>query len=316
MRSSKTNWSWAALAVMMVVTCSTGTVGATESSVELPELVVKAGTSYPIAAQRWEYRRVEIHEGATLAVQPGGSNVLHLVVRGPMILKGTIVAERFSSDDRQVTVAVPGRPPLTLEYASTNKGGAGGNGGSAAGVQSGTGAAGSLEYGGGGGAGGGRFADATGVKRYPGASAQGERGAQGGPGDCGRSGGNAGMRSNLGNGGIVYLEVHGDFDGSNGRIQASGARGENGADGGTGYFPNSSYGCQSGAGGGGGGAPGGHGGFVVGYVSGNVVAYPQVISSGGEGGNGGASPGHFPGAAGGKGQRGKSGNAYWFTPTP
>jgi hypothetical protein len=278
----------------------------------LPELVVKAGQTMPLAAQRYEYSRVVIEHDAVLEVTPGG-DALHLVVRGPMTLAGTIRARGFSAQERQVTLAVPGHSPATLNYRNTNRGGFGGDGGAAAGVNGGRGAAGTGDEGGGGGSGGGRFQDATGTKLYPGKNAIGSQGAQGGP-NCGGRGGDAGGRPISGNGGIVYLEVYGDLDGNSGRIDVSGSPGERGGDGQHDVFPSSSYGCQGGAGGGGGGGPGGQGGYVVGYVKGNVTAYPQTITVGGSGGVGGASPSthNFGGGAGGRGQPGASGAVYWY----
>lgn len=279
---------------------------------DLPELVIAPGDTLSLPAQRYEYARVVIGEGATLVVAAGG-DALHLVVRGPMRLAGTIRAKGFSSQERQVALAVPGRPPQMLGYRNANRGGAGGDGGAAAGVNGGRGAQASDDIGGGGGSGGGRFADATGVRRYPGRDATDNRGAQGGP-NCGGRGGNAGERPTAGNGGIVFLEVHGDFDGSGGRIDVSGSPGGRGGDGERDRFPSSSYGCQGGAGGGGGGGPGGQGGFVVGYVAGTVAGYPQTVTIGGQGGEGGASPAthNFGGTPGGRGRPGASGAVFWY----
>ncbi|HYH97809.1 hypothetical protein [Hyalangium sp.] len=280
----------------------------------LPDLIVPAGKTHRLAAQRWEFGRVEIGEGATLQVAPGSMDMFHLVVRGPLILKGSIVAEEFTSEARQVTVNVPGQPPLVLAYKNTNRAGAGGFGGSGGGNGGGPGAAGTFEVGGGGGGGGGRFQDATGVKNYTGKAAQGERGGAPGPGMCGMNGGDGAWRDEHANGGVVYLEVHGDFDGTGGAILTQGKNGKAGNAGGKASSPNSSYGCQSGAGGGGGGGPGGHGGYVVGYIKGRVVAYPRTVTTGGRGGEGGASPGpsNMVGTPGSRGQSGNSGSVFWY----
>lgn len=300
----------ALIAIALLVSVSAGDALADGS--RLPELVVKSGQRQKLSAQRYEYSRVVIERDAVLEVMPGG-NALDLVVRGPMTLAGTIVARGFDSQEREVTLAIPGRAPLTLPYRNVNHGGAGGDGGAAAGVQSGRGARGDLEAGGGGGSGGGRWQDAQGTKLYPGRDANGDRGAQGGP-NCGGRGGNAGGRSEAGNGGIVFLEVYGDFDGTDGRVDVSGQAGERGADGQHDVFPSSSYGCQGGSGGGGGGGPGGQGGFVVGYIQGAITGYPATVTAGGPGGAGGASPSShdFGGSSGGRGQNGASGAAYWF----
>lgn len=298
------------VAVALLVSTSTGSAFAEEP--QLPELVVKSGQTIRLSAQRYEYSRVTIERDGVVEVMPGG-DALHLVVRGPVKVAGTILARGFSSQERQVTLAVPGRAPLTLPYRNANRGGAGGDGGAAAGVPSGRGARGDLDTGGGGGSGGGRWQDALGTKLYPGRDATDDRGAQGGP-QCGGRGGNAGGRSEAGNGGVVYLEVYGDFDGTDGRIDVSGQPGARGADGQHDQFPSSSYGCQGGAGGGGGGGPGGQGGFVVGYVQGVIAGYPSTVTVGGSGGAGGASPSShdFGGGAGGRGQAGASGAVYWF----
>lgn len=283
----------------------------------LPDLIVLEGKKHTIPAQRWEFSRVEVQKGATLIVTPGSNDVLHLVVRGSFILNGTILAEGFSSEERQITLNVPGRPPVSLSYTNTNKGGRGGNGGQGGGNIGGVGATGGVDFGGGGGGGGGRFADATGVRNFTGTAGQDDRG--GPAGRCGRVGGDGALRSNLGNGGAIYLEIYGDFDGREGLIKVTGSPGNKGADGGRGVGAGSPYGCQHGAGGGGGGAPGGQGGFVVVYFTGRVLTdYPQVLTSGGTGGAGGLSPADGPvraGTPGTAGQRGKSGQVFWFPAT-
>jgi hypothetical protein len=281
----------------------------------LPELVVKSGQSIPIAAKRWEFSRLEIQEGGYLVVESGTGEPLHLVIKGPARIAGQLVAKRMRSGEKQLTVAVPGQPPLTLNYKENNRGGAGGNGGSTVSVQGGRGAAGSVEGGGGGGAGGGHHIDRLGQRRHPGASAQDTRGAQGGPNECGRTGGNGAERSEWADGGVIQLTVFGEFDGTGGTIDVSGLPGAPGVNGGTGSYPQLNYGCQGAAGGGGGGGPGGQGGYVVGYLAGPILGYPRVQTQGGAGGKGGASPGDMSGQVGGKGQNGASGAVFWFTPS-
>lgn len=289
---------------------------ASQAAADLPALIVSPGETKQLAAQRYEFSSVEIKSGGTLLVSPGG-DMLHLVVRGPVRLQGSIVARGFGSDERQVFINIKDQPPLTIAYRNTNRAGPGGDGGSGADVSGGRGTAGDSDEGGGGGAGGGRHQDATGTRKWPGQNAAGSRGGAAGPMNCGGRGGSGVRRGENANGGIVFLEVFGDFDGTGGVIDVSGIPGDRGADGQPTQFPTSSYGCQGGAGGGGGGAPGGQGGSVVGYVTGSIAGYPQAKTAGGRGGEGGASPGNtdrFRGQPGGRGQTGAGGAAYWCTP--
>lgn len=282
----------------------------------LPELIVPANEARDIAASRWEYSRVHIGAGATLRVTGGSKDALHLVVRGPFVLHGKIVARESNSEARQVTLAIPKKPPVVLTYQTQNRGGTGGSGGAGGGVAGGTGAAGSVDGGGGGASGGGRFQQRPRpyVQLFPGRNASGIEGAPWSGANCGSPGGRGGERSVNGAGGVVYLEVYGDFDAANGVVDVAGSTGSPGANGGAAFFPNSSYGCQSGGGGGGGGGAGGQGGFVVGYIAGNIVAYPRVETAGGSGGAGGlgVGPSHMIGGAGTRGQSGSSGTVAWY----
>jgi hypothetical protein len=175
---------------------------------------------------------------------------------------------------------------------------------------------GNTNWGGGGGSGGGRFQQA--VKPYlidyKGLNASDQRGANSPGAGCGAMGGNGARRADYANGGIVFLEVYGAFDGTNGSIDVSGSDGAGGRPGARSSFPNSSYGCQSGGGGGGGGAPGGQGGYVIGYFAGDIIAYPNVRTNGGRGGAGGSAPGDqgMTGTAGSEGENGRSGKVMFF----
>jgi hypothetical protein len=285
-----------------------------QTSTTLPDLIVPANTTREISAQRWEFGRVDIGEGATLQVTPGGQGYLHLVVRGPMVLKGTITAQGFSSNERTLNLVVPGVSPLRLSYTNSNRGGRGGRGGfyGVGVVSGGAGAPGTVEAGGGGGGAGG-WANYHGGGSYNGNNAQDEVG--GSPQPCGPAGGNGGFRAEEANGGAVFLEIHGDFDGGGGTITVNGTGGHPGNAGANRSWPSSgSRGCYSGAGAGGGGGPGGQGGYIVVYVAGKVTQYPTVSVEGGSGGQGGAPGYQTDGRAtkGADGQPGRSGEVYWY----
>lgn len=286
---------------------------ASKADEPLPPLLVESGKTKIISAQRYEFSKVEIQKDARLVVKSGAA-MLHLVVKGPMKLYGVIEARSFNSDERQVTLAIAGQQtPLQLEFRNTNRGGNGGHGGAGAVNVGGQGAVGNSDAGGGGGGGGGR--ELRPLKDYLGKPASGEVGGGWAGGGCGAMGGNGARRSVNGNGGIVFLEVAGDFDGSGGTIDVRGDIGPRGSDGGLPQFPPmAGAGCIGGGGGGGGGAPGGQGGYVVAYVDGSIAAYPATETAGGDGGDGGAAKqeGDRSGSQGTKGQRGASGRAFWF----
>ncbi|RKO69753.1 hypothetical protein D7322_21045 [Sphingobacterium puteale] len=281
----------------------------------LPSLKLEFGETRIINSQRWEFASVIIPTGASLIVN-GGSSIFHLIVRDSLVINGRIEARQFSSDERQEVISIPGQSPLILKYSNSNLGGTGGYGGAGGSISGGMGAKGTKDYSGGGGGGGGRSSYRSGVNNYPGKNAIDERGATWGGGNrCGGAGGDGVLRNPNGNGGIVFLEVIGYFDGTNGLVDVSGSDGQNGLAGDQPSSPNSPYGCSSGGGGGGGGAPGGQGGYLVGYFKGTIKNYPGVYTNGGKGGKGGIGPqySNMGGTNGSNGQPGNHGNVFFFT---
>ena len=120
----------------------------------LPTLIVEAGKPRRLPAQRYEFSSVDIKEGALLIIEGGSEGVFHLICSGDFILRGSIVAQGFSSSERSHLIKIPSQTePLEIVFKNTNKGGRGGNGGTGGVNTGGAGSAGTTEYGGGGGGG-------------------------------------------------------------------------------------------------------------------------------------------------------------------
>lgn len=280
----------------------------------VPELIVPTGEERHITAQRHEFSRIEIQEDATLIVERGSDGVLHLICHGDFILRGTLTAMFFSSAARTHLLKIPSQStPVEIVYQNTNTGGRGGNGGTGGVNTGGAGAAGTVDYGGGGGGGGGYRNARPSPINWKGTDAQENVGGQAGQ-YCGNAGGHGAMRDPRGNGGTVFLNIAGNFDGGGGAILAVGLTGAGGSNGGPDVGGGTgAYTPVNGGGGGGGGGPGGHGGFVVAYIAGEVIDYPTVRLDGGLGGPPGRTRGNQPGTDGFTGQPGTSGKSYWFT---
>lgn len=280
----------------------------------LPTLIVEAGKPRRLPAQRYEFSSVDIKEGALLIIEGGSEGVFHLICSGDFILRGSIVAQGFSSSERSHLIKIPSQTePLEIVFKNTNKGGRGGNGGTGGVNTGGAGSAGTTEYGGGGGGGGGYRNAKPQPINWKGTDAQENVGGQAGQ-YCGCAGGDGEERNTWGNGGVIFLNIAGNFDGGGGTVFAGGADGSDGKNGGPPVGSGSgAYTPVNGAGGGGGGAPGNHGGFLIVYVAGTIIDYPQPRLSGGQGGEGGKSVGSNLGTHGQRGQPGKSGRAFWFT---
>lgn len=280
----------------------------------VPPLIVEANRQLLLPAQRHEFSRVEIKQGGQLVVEGGSDGVFHVICHGDFILRGAIVARGFSSTERSHVFKIPSQTePVEVVFQNTNKGGRGGNGGTGGVNTGGAGAAGTTEYGGGGGGGGGYRNAKPKPIHWQGTNAQEHVGGQAGQ-YCGCAGGNGGMRNPNGNGGVIFLNVAGDFDGTEGSVFAEGAPGDKAADGGPPVGSGSgAYKPVNGAGGGGGGAPGGHGGFLIVYVAGTIVEYPQPRLNAGPPGPFGRSVGSKLGTDGLPGQPGNGGRAFWFS---
>lgn len=277
------------------------------AATQIPALNVQTGQTHRLPAQRWEFASINIEQGATLIVETGGGYVLHLIVHGPMTLRGRIIARDFNTEERQLTLGVQGSPPITVAYSNRNRGGNGGNGQNQHTGRGGRGARGTTEFGGGGGSGAEYMTGKPTQWVRDGADAGDDRGAP--PvGICGGNGGSGAVRAQHGNGGAIILEVAGPFDGFGGTIDLSGSRGASGQPG-TGRTLNSTH-CGIGSGGGGGGGPGGQGGFLVARLAGGSNGYPEVNVTGGKGGPGGGPTGS-PGSA---GEPGASGAVHWIVP--
>lgn len=296
---------------LAAVLCFISLAQATEETIVPPALVVKAAEVKTITAQRWEFSSVEIQSGGELRVQRNSTEPLRLIVSGPMLLHGAITYGDADSSERTITVRGENGQPLELKFTHSNKGGDG-----AGGVAShhtapgGGGASGSNAFGGGGGEGASYWADALGQGWLRGADATGYRGAASYQ-RCGFAGGNGAERGAYDAGGVIVLEVSGQFDGTGGALVARGRNGRDGAPGRPGAQTGGvgSYGCFNRPSGGGGGAPGGHGGYVVAHLKGGVVEYPSVDLAGGRGGKGGNATSTPVGS---NGQAGRTNSAYWF----
>jgi hypothetical protein len=260
-----------------------------------------------LPAQRWEYDRVEIQQNAKLKVAPGGLSPFDLVVRGNMILRGTIEATNFDTDEITHEGGGPDGNPIRIEFKNDNRGGSGGSGSGINAQMGGAGATGTTSYGGGGGGGAVWW---SGRSPPPfarnGISASDERGAEPLP-ICGRRGGDGGRRAATGNGGFILFRIAGDFDGSGGVIDLRGSAGIPGRNGELGGAPGWDD-CQRGGGGGGGGGPGAQGGYLLAGIKGRIIGYPTVMVNGGAGGAGGSPNGRA-------GEPGRSGAARWFGST-
>lgn len=270
---------------------------------KLPELFVPAGGQAEADARRYEFSRVTIEEGGYVSLRFNAREALQFVVEGDMVLNGEIYLWNSASEERERNVIFPDGTQVIFAYRNNNRGGDGGTGQEwsprpSVSGRGGRGARGTTRAGGGGGGGGSAtFRDGHGggwERPTNGENANDDRGAFGGP-PGGGTGGDGAERDAYKTGGMLYLRVNGDFDGSGGKIFGNGNNGRNGGDG---TLP------QSGTsfGGGGGGGPGGNGGFVAIYVSGQVASWPGTDLRGGEGGNGGNPNG-------GRGEDGASGFA-------
>ena len=273
----------------------------------LPDLLVKQGEVVEIPAQRWVYSKVDIQPGAILKVTESSAGMLELIAQKDFILHGRIIAQDWSSDDTNFNLVLPNSKTVPIVIRSTNKGGDGGNGGGAGFALGGRGAKGAPGYGGGGGSGGVYVTYPGAPRRVDGKDATDERGAPKVYGGCGSDGSYGGVRSEHANGGVIYLEVHGSFDGTGGVIDVLGTQGKNGI---AAIAGNGGGKCWTGSGGPGGGGPGGQGGIVVGYLAGKVINYPKVNTDAGQGGAPGKTVQDSTQAT--VGERGKAGWVKWF----
>jgi hypothetical protein len=273
----------------------------------LPSLILQPGETRTLPCQRWLFQDVVVPAGARLAVEPSSGEPFQLIVQGEMRLQGSIVAREWLSDETTYTLYPPVGDPIEIAFRNLNRGGDGANG-TDAGGRGGQGARGTADYGGGGGGGAANATYHGGPGRVDGGDADGDRGGRAGAAHCGAAGAAGARRAPYANGGVIYLEVAGPFDGQGGEIDV---RGERGAAGGAGRSGGrATTACFPGSGGAGGGAPGGQGGAVVAWLRGPVAAYPQVLTTGGDGGAAGAPIGASAGA----GQRGRSGSVRWLAP--
>jgi hypothetical protein len=273
-----------------------------------PELMLQPGETRSIPARRWVFSRVSIPIGAVLEVEQGSGEVMQFIVLGDFDLQGSIVARGWSSEEVTHRLTMPDGRFLDVSFQNRNRGGNGGDGALAAGALGGRGARGSVDYGGGGGGGGAWASDRQGKPgNVNGASAQDERGAPRVIAWCGVGGANGATRDPFANGGVIYLEVNGRFNGAGGQIDLRGKDGVAGASGprASRYDTN----CAAGSGGAGGGAPGGQGGVVVGYIAGPAAAYPTLRMQGGAGGPPGTTAPEATTAL--EGQPGRAGWVQW-----
>jgi hypothetical protein len=233
-------------------------------------LHVKAGEIKAIPARTYNFSQVNIEAGGVLQVEPNSRQWLIIHCTGDFQLHGKIVFRDFYSSRQEITAQAPDGRQLSFKFEMTSLGGDGAVG-SYKGVtnRGGLGARGTTEYGGGGG----------------GAGTNGQLGAKPGTDASGYSGGNVGggkggRRNPTGNGGLLYLRVIGEFDGTGGEFDLSGKDGEAGGPG----HPGNSGAMGIGTAGGGGGAPGGDGGYLGLAIASIVGLEPAYKVRGGLGG--------------------------------
>lgn len=274
----------------------------------VPDLIIQAGQVYQMPAQRWVFRNVEIGSNAKIIVSADSGEPFQLIIKGNLVLRGTIEARGWSSERRNIPLILPNGNQMTLSFSNFNRGGRGGDGGSIGSIRGGRGSVGTNEYGGGGGGGGSNATWHGAPGKVPGEDASENVGGRPGVSNCGASGATGPERSSYANGGVIYLQIAGTFDGTGGTLDVRGSPGEAGQPANKGFGISTN--CAPGSGGASGGAPGGQGGVVVGTVSGSIVGYPTVLADGGAGGSAGV-VGHGTGPAT-AGQSGKTGWVQWL----
>lgn len=275
-----------------------------------PSLILQPGETRTLPAQRWVFQDVVVPAGARITVERSSGEPFELIVQGDMRLHGALIAREWLSEETTYTLIPPTGQPIDVAFRNLNRGGDGANGGDAGG-RGGNGARGTPEYGGGGGGGAANATSHGAPGRVNGGDAEGYRGGRAGWTTCGRAGASGAQRGHYGNGGVIYLEVSGAFNGDGGEIDVRGEPGAAGQDGNPSPTPHTR--CFPGSGGAGGGAPGGQGGVVVAYLHSGATLYPRVMVAGGEGGPAGAPV--APNSAT-QGHRGRSGWVRWITPPP
>jgi hypothetical protein len=277
-----------------------------EAQTNIPALILNKGEDREISVQRWEFSKLEIPEGAILRAAKGSNKPLELIIRGSFHLHGKIIAQGWSSDEGAYEIRSSSGAVETLTIKNTNRGGRGG-GGAAGPTQGGRGARGTTEYGGGGGSGGVNATAYGDPGKVNGIDAIDDQGARTPVAHCGLKGTNGGLRQANSNGGVVFIEVGGDFDGTNGSFEMGGEDGRQGQDG----LPaaHTSTTCAAGGGGAGGGGPGGQGGILIVKVNGSVLGYPALGLKGGAGGVAGKTASEASPAS--DGQPGASGWVRW-----
>jgi hypothetical protein len=260
------------------------------------DLILQPGEEKILPPRQYLLRRLSIPAGSKVTVPEGGRDWLIWDVSEDATIDGLVVYQRCSVQDGTVTAQAPNGDALSYTVPPRVPGGDGGAGGDWQGRPGGSGASGTVDFGGGGG-GGAWFRKIP--PPGPGVPAAGRLGGR--SRDSGAVGGDGASTAATANGGFVYIRVAGrlsgngtvDVRGQDGAVGANGARGEGGAP----------YGC--GGGGGGGGAPGGAGGAVVIRAVDNASLL-QVLTSGGKGGAGGAGGNRArSGFAGGNGSLGR-----------
>jgi hypothetical protein len=235
------------------------------------------------------YNSLTIELGGTLMINGPLKDWAEIYIQGNFKVHGEIIVRNFRTPIQYSETiereAFDGRI-LKFTYTNNNKGGNGGNGGNHI-IQAvgGKGSIGHFLYGGGGGGGAGcnQGSARACVPTGGGNGNQNIGGTGGGGTGQGGIGGNGARRSNIGDGGLLYISISGTVDGNGGIILCNGENGKNGKNGTKG----DSY--RGGQGGGGGaGGPGNHGGCVIFAAKlNNIIALPDINTNGGAGGIGG-----------------------------
>lgn len=235
------------------------------------------------------FNSLTIEKGGTLRINGPTKDWTEIYILGDFKIQGQIVARDFRTPSQYTETiereAFDGRI-LSYTYTNNNKGGVGGNGGNHI-IQAigGNGAAGHFLYGGGGGGGAGchQGSARSCVPTRGGNGNQNIGGSGGGGTGQGGIGGNGARRSNLGDGGLLYISIIGAVEGKDGKVLCNGEKGDNGKNGNNG---DARRGGQGGAGGAGG--PGNHGGCVIFAAKlNNIITLPDINTNGGIGGIGG-----------------------------
>lgn len=278
------------------------------------ELVVEAGKEKVLAARTHQFSRIHVKPGGRVVITPRSSRWSIWWVTGEVVIEGTVIGRDFARSPNPITDVTPDGKSLTHKFESTAEGGTGGSGGAASRGETragGSGARGTIDFGGGGGSPGGIHILGPQTRLgSEGLSASDWRGAEPAPdGGYDRRGGDGARIARHPNGALLLIYATGKFSGD-GVFDFAGQDGLEGSSGSSGTTSNRG---QVGGGGGGGGAPGGDGGRLL-VVAADIQNNTRFDALGGRGGPGGpAGPPTYGATA---GRSGENGNAGYMDEIP